>query len=94
MVDIHVHLRDLEQKSKETFETGSQAALNGGVTTVFDMPNKNPVVDTLEVYKKIYEKTKAITTIDIFSYILLNAHSLAYSHELTQSSSWWKVIFG
>lgn len=94
MVDIHVHLRDLQQESKETFETGSQAALNGGVTTVFDMPNKNPVVDNIEVYKKIREKVNKIKTIDIFSFIFLNSHSKEHMKELSQISPWWKVIFG
>jgi dihydroorotase len=39
--DIHVHLRE-GQEYKEDYQTGSQAALNGGVTFCCDMPN-NPV---------------------------------------------------
>jgi len=38
--DIHVHLRE-GQEYKEDFHTGSEAALNGGVTFCCDMPN-NP----------------------------------------------------
>ncbi|RLI67220.1 MAG: dihydroorotase, partial [Candidatus Gerdarchaeota archaeon] len=34
LIDIHVHLRDFDQKQKETVETGTKAALAGGVTTV------------------------------------------------------------
>ena len=30
--------------AKEDFTTGTQAAIAGGVTTVFDMPNTNPSV--------------------------------------------------
>lgn len=46
LVDIHVHLRDPGQTHKETFLTGTSAALAGGFTTVFDMPNNaTPVVD-------------------------------------------------
>ncbi|MBI2616969.1 amidohydrolase family protein [Candidatus Gottesmanbacteria bacterium] len=39
LIDIHVHLRDPGQTHKEDFFTGTCAALAGGVTTVFDMPN-------------------------------------------------------
>jgi dihydroorotase len=39
--DIHVHLRE-GQEYKEDYLTGTQAALNGGVTFCCDMPN-NPV---------------------------------------------------
>ena len=39
--DIHVHLREGEEH-KEDFLTGSEAALNGGVTFCCDMPN-NPI---------------------------------------------------
>ncbi len=37
LIDIHVHFRDLEQKYKETMETGTRSAIAGGVTTVFDI---------------------------------------------------------
>src|SRR3989344_6887294 len=44
LIDIHVHLRDPGQTHKEDFYTGSCAALAGGVTTVFDMPNnRSPI---------------------------------------------------
>jgi dihydroorotase len=42
VIDPHVHMRDLGQSHKETWATGSAAALAGGVTTVFDMPNTVP----------------------------------------------------
>lgn len=42
LVDIHVHLRDLDLSYKEDFSSGTQAAIMGGVTTVFDMPNTSP----------------------------------------------------
>ncbi len=41
LVDVHVHLREPGATHKETFETGTKAALAGGVIAVFDMPN-NP----------------------------------------------------
>jgi dihydroorotase-like cyclic amidohydrolase len=58
-VDIHVHFRDLEQAQKETLETGSLAALSGGVTTVFAMPNTQPPLSNpkaIEQYRNLPRK--------------------------------------
>ncbi|MFW9810471.1 MAG: dihydroorotase family protein [Candidatus Thorarchaeota archaeon] len=44
LIDIHVHLRDLNQADKEDFVSGTMAAAAGGVTTVVDMPNSDPPV--------------------------------------------------
>ena len=51
-IDLHVHLRDLEQGYKETIEFGTLAARKGGVTTVFAMPNTKPPLDNPETIKK------------------------------------------
>ena len=57
LIDAHVHLRDMELSYKETFETGTQAAAAGGVTTVIDMPNtKPPTVSSVRLDEK---KSKA-----------------------------------
>jgi len=49
LTDIHVHLRDPGQTHKETFLTGTSAALAGGFTRVFDMPNNATAVTTGEI---------------------------------------------
>ncbi|EEB73492.1 dihydroorotase [Thermococcus sp. AM4] len=54
LIDTHVHLRDFEQKNKETVESGTKAALHGGITAVFDMPNtKPPVMDSRTFEKRL-----------------------------------------
>lgn len=42
VIDSQVHFREPGLVHKEDFETGSRAAVLGGVTTIFDMPNTNP----------------------------------------------------
>ena len=42
LVDVHVHLRVPGGEHKETVETGTAAALAGGVTAVLAMPNTHP----------------------------------------------------
>ncbi|MEA2096385.1 MAG: dihydroorotase family protein [Candidatus Cloacimonadota bacterium] len=48
MIDAHVHVRDLKQNEKEDWNSGSHAALAGGVTTIFDMPNTIPATTNLK----------------------------------------------
>ena len=58
LIDVHVHLRTPGHEYKEDWETGSKAAVAGGVTTVCDMPNNNPPILTvgdLENKRKLIE---------------------------------------
>lgn len=43
LIDAHVHLRDQLQSYEEDFESGTAAAVVGGITSVLDMPNNQPV---------------------------------------------------
>lgn len=54
IIDIHSHLRDMGQSEKETFQTGTKAAVFSGITTVFNMPNtKPPAINALQIKKWI-----------------------------------------
>ena len=46
VVDSQVHFREPGNEHKEDLETGSRAAVMGGVTAVFEMPNTNPQTTT------------------------------------------------
>lgn len=53
LIDPHVHFRIPGSAYKEDWMTASRAAVTGGVTTVFDMPNNNPpVVDKSTLQNK------------------------------------------
>lgn len=43
VVDSQVHFREPGMEHKEDLESGSRAAVLGGVTAVFEMPNTNPL---------------------------------------------------
>ncbi|HSX38296.1 MAG TPA: dihydroorotase [Chlamydiales bacterium] len=47
LIDPHVHFRVPGGEHKEDWESGAKAAIAGGVTTVFDMPNNDPPCTTL-----------------------------------------------
>jgi dihydroorotase-like cyclic amidohydrolase len=42
LIDAHVHLREPGSTHKEDYDSGTAAALAGGVTAVLDMPNTTP----------------------------------------------------
>lgn len=42
LIDPHVHFRTPGHEYKEDWRTAAQAAIRGGYTTVFDMPNTSP----------------------------------------------------
>lgn len=50
-IDAHVHFREPGLTHKADIYTESRAALAGGVTTVFDMPNTNPPTVTAEALR-------------------------------------------
>jgi dihydroorotase len=61
MIDAHVHVRDMGQNNKETWDTASLAALAGGVTTIIDMPNTVPAttnLNGLNAKRKAVQKAK------------------------------------
>jgi dihydroorotase len=57
-VDAHVHSRDPGFPEKEDFGSLTAAAAAGGVTTVVDMPNTIPAVDSRTVFE---EKAAAVS---------------------------------
>lgn len=48
VIDSQVHFREPGLDHKEDLETGSRAAVMGGVTAVFEMPNTDPLTTTPE----------------------------------------------
>ena len=48
VIDGHVHFREPGLTAKEDWDSGSTAAVMGGVTTVLEMPNTIPPTDTVD----------------------------------------------
>lgn len=66
LVDMHCHLRDPGQEYKENIETGTKAALAGGITSVACMPNTSPVADNEAVISYIINKAKETGYVNVF----------------------------
>ena len=52
LIDPHVHFRTPGMEHKEDWRTGAKAAIAGGYTTVFDMPNTIPPTITKELLQE------------------------------------------
>ncbi len=50
VIDTQVHFREPGNNDAENLESGSRAAVAGGVTAVFEMPNTNPPTSTFKEF--------------------------------------------
>ncbi|MEJ2228303.1 MAG: dihydroorotase [Alphaproteobacteria bacterium] len=66
LVDLQVHFREPGREDRETLETGSQAALAGGITSVVAMPNTTPVADNQSVIEFVLRRARQLDLINIF----------------------------
>ncbi len=59
-IDLHVHLREPGREDKETIETGCRAAVKGGFTTIFCMPNTTPPIDNAGIVQSVLAEAKRV----------------------------------
>ena len=55
LFDVHVHLREPGREDKETIATGSEAAINGGITGIVAMPNCTPAIDSAGMVQSVLD---------------------------------------
>ena len=60
LIDMHVHLREPGQEWKEDIESGSRAAVAGGVTSLCCMPNTGPHIDHAGIARQIIERGRLV----------------------------------
>lgn len=69
VIDTHVHFREPGAEYKEDMETGSRAAVMGGVTAVFEMPNTAPPTTTAEAVADKVARAKSRMFCDFAFYV-------------------------
>lgn len=66
LVDSHVHINEPGRTDWEGFETATQSAALGGITTLVDMPlNSDPVTTALPAFKTKIAATKGKLWVDV-----------------------------
>ena len=56
LVDIHAHFREPGMEYKEDVASGSRAAVCGGYSAVFCMPNTEPAIDNSSVAEYVFDR--------------------------------------
>jgi dihydroorotase len=69
VIDSQVHLREPGLTHKEDLETGGRAAVLGGVTAVFEMPNTNPLTTSAEALSDKVERARHRMYCDFAFYV-------------------------
>lgn len=76
VIDEHVHFREPGLTEKGNINSESHAALAGGVTTFFDMPNTNPATTTVEAWENKMERASEMSAINYAFYMGATASNL------------------
>jgi dihydroorotase len=74
-IDAHVHGRDPGFPEKEDFTSLTAAAAAGGITTVIDMPNTVPAVETAPVFQEKVKLASSRALVDFGLWGLLGGRS-------------------
>ncbi|MCK8487805.1 dihydroorotase [Paenibacillus sp. MBLB2552] len=80
-IDMHVHLREPGFEHKETIETGSRSAAQGGFTTIACMPNTRPVTDNPDTVRFVLQKAEEAGLVNVLPYAAITKSELG--RELT-----------
>lgn len=92
LIDPHVHLREPGFEYKETIASGSYSAAKGGYTTIFSMPNLNPVPDSLEHLKVQLDRIEKTACIRVIPYASITLGQKG--EELVDMASLSKYVLG
>ena len=96
VIDSQVHFREPGLEAKEDLESGSRAAVLGGVTAVFEMPNTKPNTDSAEAIADKLARAKDRMWCDHAFYVgatAANAEQLA-ELEMIPGTAGVKIFMG
>ena len=96
VIDSQVHFREPGLEHKEDLETGSRAAVAGGVTSVFEMPNTKPLTTNAETLADKVRRARHRMFCDFAFYVGGTRENIAGIPELErlESSAGIKVFMG
>ncbi len=92
LVDIHVHFREPGYEYKENILSGSSAALSSGIFTVLDMPNTNPITDSVVTILQKRELAKRQNYVDVLVASALTEKNLSNLEEIEEHADAYKVF--
>ena len=81
-IDTQVHFREPGLEHKEDLESGSRAAVLGGITALFEMPNTKPNTDSAEALAEKLARAKGRMWCDHAFYVGATNANADHLHEL------------
>ncbi|HVP17648.1 MAG TPA: dihydroorotase [Spirochaetia bacterium] len=94
MIDPHVHLRDWNQKGKETLRHGLSVAWSAGLDAVFEMPNTDPPLTSRDVIlRRIDEADAVLASLRIPLFHGLYAGITAVPAQIEEAVAAWRDLF-
>lgn len=82
VIDTQVHFREPGLTHKEDLETGARAAVLGGVTAVFEMPNTNPATTNAEALADKVSRATGRMACDFAFFVGATRENIEQLHEL------------
>ncbi len=68
LVDARVQLREPGEEHKETLQTGGEAAVAGGVTSMICLPNTQPAIDDAAVLELVARRARLIGLTKVYAF--------------------------
>jgi len=93
-VDLHVHFRDPGMAHKEDFATGSMAAVFGGISCVFDMPNTIPQTTTVQDLSDKINNCEKKSFVDFGVYAGVTNNNITHIEKLAKKCNGFKIYLG
>uniref|UniRef100_A0A182JI15 Uncharacterized protein n=2 Tax=Anopheles atroparvus TaxID=41427 RepID=A0A182JI15_ANOAO len=90
-IDVHVHLREPGAPHKETFATGTAAALAGGITMVLAMPNTQPAIVDRAALQHAQELASKGARCDYALFVGASSANYGTVHELASQAAGLKM---
>ncbi|RME18465.1 MAG: dihydroorotase [Bdellovibrio sp.] len=84
LIDTQVHFREPGFEYKETIASGTRAALLGGVTGIFEMPNTSPPTTTLSALKDKLQRAQKSAWCHYAFYVGACSENINHLQELEQ----------
>ncbi len=91
LVDVHTHMREPGGEHKETFASGTAAALAGGVTIVLAMPNTTPPITNAATLAQVESRARAGARCDYGIYLGASATNTDLSAGLQRKAAGLKI---
>ncbi len=82
IIDSQVHFREPGAEHKEDLESGTRSAALGGVTSIFEMPNTNPLTITEEALADKFQRCRGRAHVDHAFFIGASPDNVDELHRL------------